>query len=518
MNSSHSFAALAGIVVVAASAGGQDRTVGLIQGGPDASAGYTLFSPLSSTPTYLIDNDGNLVNSWTADTYPVGNSVYLLEDGSLLRCSDQGPAKGSVMIGGGDGSNVKRYDWNGELTWDFSYNTPQHRLHHDICPIPGSDNVLMIAWEYKSEAEAIEAGRNPADIAQGSLWPLHIIEVEPAGLTEGNIVWEWHVWDHLVQDFDPTADNYGVVADNPGKVDINFFRNGNADWIHANAIDYNPELDQIVISTPFLSEAWIINHDTTTEEAAGTAGDLMYRWGNPQAYDRGTAADQKLYFNHGVNFVPAGFPGEGNLIVFNNGNGRPEGAFSTVEEFTPPMNRDGTYVIKGSAAYGPEASEILYVADPPTSFYSSGLSGVQRLPNGNTLICKGRNSGASPIGGFFSEITPGGDEAWYYVNPSGPSGVLTQGDDPSGLQNVFACLRYAPDYSGFDGRDLTSQGPIELPACPGDLNGDGVVGGADLGLMLAVWGTADPAADLSGDGLIGGADIGLLAAAWGPCL
>ena len=88
MNPSHSLAALAGFVLVAtASAGGQDRTVGLIEGGPDASPGYTLFTPLNSTPTYLIDNDGNLVNSWM-DTNPGGNSIYLLEDGSLLRCSD----------------------------------------------------------------------------------------------------------------------------------------------------------------------------------------------------------------------------------------------------------------------------------------------------------------------------------------------------------------------------------------------------------------------------------------------
>jgi hypothetical protein len=106
---------------------------------------------------------------------------------------------------------------------------------------------------------------------------------------------------------------------------------------------------------------------------------------------------------------------------------------------------------------------------------------------------------------------------WLYVNPVGPSGVLTQGDDPNGLQNAFRCSRYASDFAGFDGRDLTPGGPIELPACPGDLNGDGIVGGADLGLLLAVWGTDDPAADLSGDGTIGGADLGLLAAAWGPC-
>ena len=150
-------------VGASALAGGDSPTVGLIQGSPDASPGYTLFTPLNSTPSYLIDNDGNLINSWM-DTNPGGNSLYLLEDGSLLRCSDAGPAPGSVLIAGGDGSNVKRFDWDGNLLWDFSYNTPEHRLHHDIAPMPNG-NILMIAWEYKSAAEAIQAGRDPSALA-----------------------------------------------------------------------------------------------------------------------------------------------------------------------------------------------------------------------------------------------------------------------------------------------------------------------------------------------------------------
>lgn len=512
-----SFAAFMAFTPVGLAVAGDGPTVGLIESSPDAAPGYTLFTPLNSMPTYLVDLNGELVNSWMDDA-PGGNSVYLLEDGSLLRCSDEGPAKGSVLIAGGDGSNVKRFDWEGNLVWNFSYNTPEHRLHHDIAPMPNG-NILMIAWEYKSAAEAIQAGRDPSALASDSLWPLHIIEVEPVGATGGDIVWEWNLWDHLVQDFDPTKDNYGVVADHPGKVDVNYRRNDNGDWIHANGIDYNEALDQIVISTPFLSEAWIINHGITSEEAAGPAGDLLYRWGNPQVYDRGTAADQTLFFNHDVAWVDEGLPGAGNLTVFNNGNGRPDGAYSTIEEFTPPLNGDGTYALPKGGAYGPESASMIYIADPSTSFYSSGLSGVQRLANGNTLFCKGRNSGASPRGGEFYEVDPDGEVVWLYVNPVGPSGVLTQGDDPNGLQNAFRCSRYAPDFAGFKGRDLTPTGPIELPAddpCPADLNGDGQVNGADVGLMLAFWGEPG-AGDLNGDGTTNGADVGLLLAAWGPC-
>ena len=49
---------------------------------------------------------------------------------------------------------------------------------------------------------------------------------------------------------------------------------------------------------------------------------------------------------------------------------------------------------------------------------------------------------------------------------------------------------------------------------PGDLNGGGSVNGADIGLLVAAWGTNNPDADLNGDGIVNGADLGLLSAYW----
>jgi hypothetical protein len=56
--------------------------------------------------------------------------------------------------------------------------------------------------------------------------------------------------------------------------------------------------------------------------------------------------------------------------------------------------------------------------------------------------------------------------------------------------------------------------------CPADLDLNGAVDGADLGLMLGLWGNPDPVlpADLNGDGIVDGADLGLLLGAWGMCL
>ena len=56
--------------------------------------------------------------------------------------------------------------------------------------------------------------------------------------------------------------------------------------------------------------------------------------------------------------------------------------------------------------------------------------------------------------------------------------------------------------------------------CLGDLNGDGIVGPPDLGILLAVWGTDGgdiEAADINGDGTVDGIDLGILFSAWGPC-
>ena len=58
-----------------------------------------------------------------------------------------------------------------------------------------------------------------------------------------------------------------------------------------------------------------------------------------------------------------------------------------------------------------------------------------------------------------------------------------------------------------------------LAGCSGDLDGDGEVSGADLGLLFIDWGpcSGNCPGDLDGDGVVGGADLGLLFIAWGDC-
>jgi hypothetical protein len=314
----------------------------------------------------------------------------------------------------------------------------------------------------------LEAGFSSRNLRDRELYPEYVIEIEPTYPSGGKIVWEWHLWDHLIQESSPDADNYGEVSAHPELVDVNC--NGRpvaAFWNHMNAIDYNADLDQILMSARGSSEIWIIDHSTTTKEAKGhvggpygKGGDLLYRWGNPSAYNRGTNRDQQLYDQHDAQWISEGYPGAGNILIFNNGLNR---GYSSVEEITPPINKKGAYAIKSNQSFGPVKPEWTYTAKNKSDFYSTEISGTQRLPNGNTLICAG-------VLGVFFEVDSSGQTVWKYVNPVVRGGILAQGETPGKddrghyLNAVFKVQRYAADYPGLKGRDLSPQSVVELPA------------------------------------------------------
>ena len=342
------------------------------------SPGLTLISPRTSSDSYLIDHDYNVVQTWHGAS-SVAQVAYMLDDGSLLR-----PCAAETLLwgAGGAGGRIQKIDANDVVVWDYTFHDDLVLQHHDLEPMPNG-NVLICAWERKSFAEAIAAGRQ--SIPFGEIWPTLIAEVQPVGATGGNIVWEWHLWDHLVQDVDPTKDNYGVLADHPELVNVNWAFANNGSWDHANAISYNPQLDQIVYSPRAMSEVYIIDHSTTTAEAAGhtggnygKGGDILYRWGNPEVYDRGTTTDRYFWSVHGATWIDVGLPGGGDLLIFNNGNR--DGAvndYSGVAEIVLPHDGYGNYYLEPGQAYGPSAP-IWEYEDPP-EFYSQNKGGAFRL-------------------------------------------------------------------------------------------------------------------------------------------
>src|SRR5262249_39088690 len=157
-------------------------------------------SPLMSTTAYLFDMQGRVVRTWKTDCTP-GTCAFLLENGNLLR---PGAVPGHPFAGGpGAAGRVQEFTWDGEGGWDYKRPRADRQPHHDLCRLPNG-NVLMIVWEKRTAKEAVAAGRRPETVKESNLHPDCLLEVQPTGKTTGKIVWEWHAWDHLIQDHDST--------------------------------------------------------------------------------------------------------------------------------------------------------------------------------------------------------------------------------------------------------------------------------------------------------------------------
>lgn len=447
------------IFVLFAYAVAAQQTVGLFLNEPQTAEGYTLFIG-GGTDSYLIDNCGYLVHHWEGE-FPAGATIYLLENGNLLRTLRTGTNTG--FNGGGIGGGMEIRSWDNKLIWQYFYEEKfSFHQHHDIEMLPNG-NILVLAWEYRSLQEAIDAGMPSPDSWYQST---RVIELEPVGTDAVNEIWQWSMWDHLIQDVDPALTNYGIVADHPELID---FRSGNhggigfagIDWMHCNAIEYIPEFDLIMLSALNNSEIYVIDHSTTTAEAAGheggnynKGGDILYRYGNPRMYDQGEFSDQIFYGQHDVSWIPPDYPeGGGTFMVFNNGSD--EELFA----WTPPMDADGNFEYQANTAFGPDEPDWTFNSDATSNIGCSS----RRLWNGNTLYCDARS-------GLMKEVTIDKEEVWFYQNPVGDQGPVEQGTDTNGFANLgsFRAEKYPLDYLAFKGRDLTPQGPIEVDPLPYD--------------------------------------------------
>jgi len=432
------------------------RTVGVLtHDTARAYKGYTLLSPIPSTMTYLIDNDGQVVNVWKANNY-AGQVAMLLDDGSLLRTA---APQSQWMQGGGAGGMVELYSWSGERLWQYTHLTQTARSHHDVEVLPNG-NILMLVWESHTRSEALAQGREANRLTENALWSERVIEVKRTGPTSGEVVWSWSSWDHMIQDVDPSKPNFGVVANRPERININA-GGTRSDWLHANSVRYNAKRDEVMISIHNLNEIWIISRKS---------GDIVYRYGNPMNYKLGTVQNQVLFGQHDARWLS-----DNRVMIFNNGNGRFGGNGSSVDEIELPLNEDGTYRREPSSAFAPATPVVVYPQSISTRFYAQNISGATRLPNGNTLSCLGPS-------GVFVESTPDGDEVWRYVNPVGMNGVSSQGQTPRNNM-VFKTYRYGRDHPAFFGRTLTPRGRLEDGPLSVSMDLDGMNVSYDLDIL-----------------------------------
>lgn len=419
------------------------ETIGLILDdvNQEKSDGYTLIKPTSDSRVFLINNCGEVVNEWTSVATNTRN-VYLLESGNLLQSNTL---------------QAEMRDWNNNLLWSLDYQSYfGWSIHHDIEPLPNGNFLVMIRDIY-SDIEMFALGHANAYVNAVNVLE-RIVEIEPVGTSDANIVWEWKLIDHLIQDFDSSKPSFGVIADNPQRYNVNYNNGNGSNPIHANAIDYNPVLDQIALSARHLSEVFILDHSTTTTQAAtnsggiyGKGGDFLWRWGNPEVYNQGNVSDRKLGRQHDIKWILDG-PDAGKLSVFSN------------DGYGSDLTASSIHIIDQNAnngVYSMDAGRFL-----PNDYYWSwdgtimsevmhagAQCGVQILPNGNALINE------SDIGRI-SEVTNIGDVVWVYRIPVGGDTNFDQFSEPTG-NGSFRAHRYPENYPGFNGVTFNNTGKIE---------------------------------------------------------
>jgi hypothetical protein len=452
--------------------------------------GYTLFGV--GNRTFLLDMEGRVVHTW-----PVGTNPHLLDNGNILDASKDDPSgfQGFTEV-----------DWDGKKVWEYTEKREGYAPHHDWVRIfnkkLNAPTTLYIANKTVTSAQALAAGADPKNGPYEGGQMDTVVEVD----MQGNVIWEWGFFDHVVQDVDASKANYvgqgKTVADYPGRININMpGRPLKRDWLHCNSMDYNPESGHIVINS-VQGELYVVDHDGTfvagdpaagIAKAAGSAGDFLYRFGDPARYAQGdpprvlenwdsaTSGHKQMGGAHDVHWIAKGLPGAGHIMVFNNGQylyqRTPQSSALEINPFLDKDGRDtGKYVNPPDAGYRRETYEHdthnqprqiskqvvwSYRSVNSHGFFSHIGSSAQRLPNGGTFLC-------SDTEGHFFEVTADGKLAWEYINPvtrDGPVKVL--GDVLPMVNSAFRAYRYTPDHPAFKGRELTPKGTITERAAQG---------------------------------------------------
>ena len=450
----------------------------------NAFSGYTLFGV--GNRTFLLDLQGCVVHTW-----PVGTNPHLLDNGNILDAGKDDPS-------GFQG--FKEVDWDGKTIWEYTEKRAGYAPHHDWVRIfnkkLNAPTTLYIANKSISTEQAIAAGADPKKLSNRDEGQMDaIVEVD----MQGNVIWEWCFFDHVVQDIDATKPNYvgtgKTIADYPGRINVNMpGKPLKRDWLHCNSLDYSATSGHLVINS-VQGELYVIDHDGTyiagdsnssIAKAASTAGDFLYRFGDPARYAQGdpprvldnwdsaTSGHKQMGGSHHASWVPSGVPGAGHLMVFNNGQylyqRTPGSSILEINPFLDTTGRDtGKYVNPPAAGYRREtydhdthneprqiSKQIIWSYRSVNShgFFSHIGSSGQRLPNGNTFIC-------SDTEGHFFEVTSDGKLVWEYLNPVTRDGaVKILGDALPMVNSAFRAFRYPADHPAFKDRELTPNGTI----------------------------------------------------------
>lgn len=392
----------------------------------DAQAfdGFALYNTTNSTTARLINANQQIAYTWSCPTN-YSYAMALKPNGNIVRTAvNSGNQINTAAVSG----RVQELNPQGQVVWDFIYSTADYVTHHDICLMPNG-NVLLLAYVRRTAAQLQALGYS----GSSNKYPGRIIEIQPTGST-AQVVWQWEMQDRFIQYVDPNKPNYMPIAENPHRMNINVAISGGTnaiDWFHENGIDYNEELDQIVFSARYLSEIFIIDHSTTTAEAAGhtggnsgRGGDFLFRWGKPANY--GVAGTQRITAAvHDPKWVRGGAM-DGWISFFNNSGGTSNS--SVVDAINP--DRDGyNYPWTPGTVWRPTTYQFRHncLAN------ASGQSVQELMPNGN-VFC-------AVSGQYMYEVNSSNAVVWQYN--AGPQkgfryscshpGIINLLNDPCGI-------------------------------------------------------------------------------------
>lgn len=274
--------------------------------------GLTLYAPQAGNVIYLANNDQEIVQSWTVETNPFAK---LLADGTLLYISGASssptkPATGTPAI--------THISWDGDVLWRYENSL----LHHDFVQL-STDNIVVIVWEKVTD----ENKEKYFPDSVGDLWTDVLLELD---YETQEIVWEWHVQDHL-----------DVLPYSSGTIQ-------RSEITHTNAVEYLPTGNSFTGEESFLLSFRQLDTIIIVEKESGEV-----------IWDYGSGI---LHAQHNPTLLE-----NGNILVFDN-----------------QYRKEKSRIVE----IDPETKSIVWEYTAP-DFYSDHISGVQRLANGNTLICEG---------------------------------------------------------------------------------------------------------------------------------
>jgi hypothetical protein len=384
--------------------------------------GFTLFQASifegKEFGAFLIDMNGNIVNRWKGlEGFP----NKMLPGGYIMGST----AMRDPRYGFQDMVDLVQADWDGNVVWKFN--------RYELISDPGGEPVWMARQHHDYQREGNPVGyyvpgmealvdrgntlilshknRENPGVGRGLLLDDTIIEVD----WDGNLLWQWNCTEHI-DEMGFSEEARRTMSNNPnvtGEAKV-------GDWMHMNSISLlgpNPLFERGDARFHPENIIWSGRQTNIIAIIDKRTGKIAWRLGPEYS---GTPALEQLGWiigQHHSHLVPRGLPGEGNILVFDNGGaagygapnpGSPTGVsnafrdYSRVVEFDPLTLK----VVWQYPPHNPHGAGFMNYL----KLYSRFISSAQRLPNGNTLIAEGGC-------GRFLEVTSSHEIAWEYISP-----------------------------------------------------------------------------------------------------